>query len=54
MEALPQRTEYWRLKDAEGKPPGLLGWWPSRATTFLENHDTVPPAALIQVFLASD
>ncbi len=38
---LVQRTEYWRLKDAKGKPPGLMGWWPSRAVTFLENHDTV-------------
>ncbi|CAL2231671.1 unnamed protein product [Prunus armeniaca] len=22
------------------KPPGVLGWWPSRAVTFIENHDT--------------
>lgn len=29
-----------RLKDSEGKPPGVLGWWPSHACTFLENHDT--------------
>ena len=36
-----QRGEYWRLKDAVGKPPGVMGWWPSRAVTFLENHDTV-------------
>jgi len=36
-----QRNEYWRLKDAEGKPPGLVGWWPSRSVLFLENHDTV-------------
>ncbi|GAB4269340.1 MAG: alpha-amylase [Candidatus Rifleibacteriota bacterium] len=32
--------EYWRLKDSEGKPPGLIGWWPSRAVTFIDNHDT--------------
>ena len=32
--------EYWRLKDAEGKPSGLIGWWPARAVTFLDNHDT--------------
>lgn len=38
-----QRCEYWRLRDSSGKPPGVLGWWPSRATTFLENHDTVGP-----------
>ena len=39
--AWAQRCEYWRLKDATGKPPGVMGWWPSRAVTFLENHDTV-------------
>lgn len=32
--------EYSRLKDAEGKPSGLIGWWPTRAVTFLDNHDT--------------
>jgi hypothetical protein len=21
-----KRTELWRLKDKDGKPPGLLGW----------------------------
>lgn len=33
-------SEYWRLIDPQGKPPGVMGWWPSRAVTFLENHDT--------------
>lgn len=32
--------EYWRLRDREGKAPGLIGWWPARAVTFLDNHDT--------------
>lgn len=32
--------QYWRLRDAQGKPPGVMGWWPSRAVTFLDNHDT--------------
>ncbi|CAK9193722.1 unnamed protein product [Sphagnum troendelagicum] len=32
--------EFWRLIDPTGKPPGVMGWWPSRAVTFLENHDT--------------
>jgi alpha-amylase len=32
--------EYWRLKDDQGKPSGLIGWWPSRAVTFIDNHDT--------------
>lgn len=34
------KGEYWRLKDSEGKPTGLIGWWPTRAVTFLDNHDT--------------
>ena len=34
------RTQYWRLRDAQGKPPGLIGWWPQRAVTFIDNHDT--------------
>lgn len=33
-------NQYWRLIDPQGKPPGVMGWWPSRAVTFLENHDT--------------
>lgn len=35
-----ERCEYWRLTDQKGKPPGVVGWWPSRAVTFIENHDT--------------
>lgn len=35
-----KNVEYHRLRDAQGKPPGLLGWWPSRAVTFVDNHDT--------------
>ncbi|XP_038693855.1 alpha-amylase 3, chloroplastic-like [Tripterygium wilfordii] len=35
-----ERCEYWRLSDQKGKPPGVLGWWPSGAVTFIENHDT--------------
>ena len=34
------RDEYWRLADSRKQPPGVLGIWPSRAVTFLENHDT--------------
>ncbi|KAL9264190.1 putative alpha-amylase 2 [Drosera capensis] len=34
------KGEYWRLLDAQGKPPGVIGWWPSRAVTFIDNHDT--------------
>eukprot|EP00192_Tetraselmis_astigmatica_P007506 CAMPEP_0117654098 /NCGR_PEP_ID=MMETSP0804-20121206/3558_1 /TAXON_ID=1074897 /ORGANISM="Tetraselmis astigmatica, Strain CCMP880" /LENGTH=714 /DNA_ID=CAMNT_0005460347 /DNA_START=1 /DNA_END=2145 /DNA_ORIENTATION=- len=34
------RNERWRLVDPKGKPPGLIGMWPSRAVTFIDNHDT--------------
>ncbi|XP_020261766.1 probable alpha-amylase 2 isoform X2 [Asparagus officinalis] len=34
------KGELWRLRDSENKPPGVMGWWPSRAVTFIENHDT--------------
>ncbi|KAI5392691.1 probable alpha-amylase 2 [Lathyrus oleraceus] len=34
------KREYWRLCDAQGKPPGVIGWWPSRSATFIDNHDT--------------
>lgn len=34
------RSEYWRLVDAQGRPPGFVGLWPSRAITFIDNHDT--------------
>lgn len=42
-------NEYWRLIDPQGKPTGVMGWWPSRAVTFLENHDT----GSTQVFVPS-
>eukprot|EP00951_Prasinocladus_malaysianus_P000149 scaffold1145_cov34-Prasinocladus_malaysianus.AAC.1 len=31
--------EYHRLAK-DGKPTGLIGWWPERAVTFVDNHDT--------------
>ncbi|KAK9785022.1 hypothetical protein WJX73_001793 [Symbiochloris irregularis] len=34
------RKEYNRLRDADGRPPGVLGWEPQMAVTFLDNHDT--------------
>ncbi|KAL5219930.1 hypothetical protein ABZP36_024643 [Zizania latifolia] len=40
LHAVLERSEYWRLSDEKGRPPGVLGWWPSRAVTFIENHDT--------------
>ncbi len=35
-------SEYWRLKDSEGKPAGAIGWWPQKSVTFVDNHDTGP------------
>ena len=35
-----RNTQYHRLRDREGRAPGLLGWWARRAVTFVDNHDT--------------
>ncbi|KAJ1700657.1 hypothetical protein LUZ63_000436 [Rhynchospora breviuscula] len=32
--------ELWRMRDGNGKAPGMLGWWPEKAVTFIDNHDT--------------
>ncbi|PKA55454.1 Alpha-amylase isozyme 3B [Apostasia shenzhenica] len=32
--------ELWRMIDANGKAPGLIGWSPANAVTFVDNHDT--------------
>ncbi|KAM1726014.1 hypothetical protein ACFX12_016842 [Malus domestica] len=32
--------ELWRLKDSNGKSPGLIGIKPESAVTFIDNHDT--------------
>ncbi|TVU21936.1 hypothetical protein EJB05_31607, partial [Eragrostis curvula] len=32
--------ELWRLADAQGKVPDVIGWWPAKAVTFVDNHDT--------------
>ncbi|GLT32427.1 hypothetical protein SLA2020_070960 [Shorea laevis] len=34
------QDELWRLKDSNGKPPGLIGILPQNAVTFIDNHDT--------------
>jgi hypothetical protein len=31
MNEVVKNCEYYRLIDPEGKAPGLMGWWPSRA-----------------------
>ncbi len=33
---------YGYLKDSSSKPAGLIGWWPAKAVTFIDNHDTGP------------
>ncbi|MCX5793515.1 MAG: alpha-amylase family glycosyl hydrolase [Elusimicrobia bacterium] len=33
--------DYGGLND-NGKPSGLVGWWPMKTVTFVENHDTAP------------
>lgn len=35
------RCEYRRLVDNRGRASGVNGWWPARAVTFVENHDTI-------------
>jgi alpha-amylase len=35
-----KNTEYWRLRDPNNQAPGLIGWWPEMAVTFIDNHDT--------------
>lgn len=32
--------EFWRLKADDGRASGFLGWWPAKAVTFVDNHDT--------------
>ncbi|CAM0876503.1 unnamed protein product [Alopecurus aequalis] len=32
--------ELWRLRDGSGKAAGMIGWWPEKAVTFVDNHDT--------------
>jgi alpha-amylase len=33
---------YGCLKDSNGAPAGLIGWWAAKAVTFIDNHDTGP------------
>ena len=36
-----QNDNFAGLND-NGRPSGLIGWWPAKAVTFIENHDTSP------------
>lgn len=40
LQEAAKHGQFWRLIDRKGKPPGLIGWWSSRAVTFIDNHDT--------------
>ncbi len=40
MQEAVKNTEYWRLRDPNNQAPGLIGWWPEMAVTFIDNHDT--------------
>ena len=35
-----KNCQYDRLRDGSSKAPGLLGWAPDKACTFVDNHDT--------------
>jgi alpha-amylase len=35
-------NERYELLSDNGRPSGLLGWWPAKSVTFIENHDTSP------------
>jgi alpha-amylase len=35
-------TERYEILNDNGKPSGLIGWWPMKSVTFVENHDTSP------------
>lgn len=33
---------YWGLRGDDGRPQGVIGYWPEMAVTFVDNHDTGP------------
>ena len=37
-----KNNNYYKMKDYNGRPSGLLGWWPQKSVTFIDNHDTGP------------
>jgi len=41
LAAAVESERYGPLSD-NGRPSGLIGWWPRKAVTFIENHDTSP------------
>lgn len=49
----PTHPQYWRLRDGAGKAPGLAGWWPEHAVTFVDNHVGPPFIIYASSFLIS-
>ena len=35
-------SERYEMLNDGGRPSGFIGWWPAKAVTFVENHDTSP------------
>jgi len=35
-------TERYEILNYNGRPSGLIGWWPAKAVTYVESHDTSP------------
>lgn len=35
-------NERYELLNDNGRPSGMIGWWPAKSVTFVENHDTSP------------
>lgn len=38
-----ERCEYWRLIDPQGRPPGMIGWWPAKVCPW-NGHSSTPPS----------
>jgi alpha-amylase len=41
LKSATESGDYGALSN-NGKPSGLVGWWPMKTVTFVENHDTAP------------
>ncbi|OGR40459.1 MAG: hypothetical protein A2X29_09920 [Elusimicrobia bacterium GWA2_64_40] len=35
-------SERYEILNEGGRPSGMIGWWPAKSVTFIENHDTSP------------
>jgi alpha-amylase len=40
LKAAVTQRQFGLLKTIDGKPTGVIGWWPSMSVTFIEDHDT--------------